>query len=345
MTMLKALTAVGFGAILSLAAAGQGANAQTAAEFYAGKRIEIYTGGAPGSSYDTWARVYGDYLTKHLPGNPTFLVRNMPGGGHITVTNYLLEKAPQDGTALGLFSQFIPQASVTGVKKDQLKADPNNFFHFLGSGDDADQVCFVRSTHPAQNAADMFKHELIFGGSGAGSGTTGLAVFFQKIIGMKIKLIDGYKNSDEIMLAMERGEVHGLCQTYQGLQKRRLTWPDPNYVRILVRLREREIPGVNVSSAYEFVKEKHQREALDFYANALSLGRPFVAPPAVPKDRVELLRKAFHSMIQDKAFIDTASKQNLDFSPIEGADMEKVFAKVRSSSREAIDTVLEFMGE
>ena len=314
---------------------------QSIEEFYRGKQIELISGSEPGSAYDSWARIFSQFMPKYIPGRPTFIVKDMPGAGHIKATNYLYSVAPKDGTSIGVLSQLMPTASVL-KNKPGLLADFTKF-HFLGSPDRTNQVCIVGRNAKVRSGADLFTTELTVGGAGAGGGISAIPTFLRDALGMKFKLIEGYKGASDIMLAIDRGELDGICETYQGAIHNRPNAFIDGSLSLLFNIEEQPIPGTGAPSVHQFIKDPEQEKIITFYSLNAQIGRPIVVPPGTPLDRVEALRKAFVAMCNDPEFLAEATKQNLDPAPFPAAEMEETFRRILSTPQAIIDRAAKFM--
>ena len=312
---------------------------QSVADFYRGKTIDFIVGTETGSSYDSFARL----LAKHMkiPGDPGFIVRSMPGAGHIKATNWLYSSAPKDGTAIGMISQLIPTATVL-KNKPGLEADFTKF-RWIGSTDSARQVCVARPDAKVKGGGDLFTEKLIVGGTGAGSGVTAIPTFLRDVFGMKFEIIMGYKNSGDVMLAMERGEVEGVCQTYQGVEHSRPGQMASGKLRLLFNLEKDPIPGTTAPTVREFARTEDQRLLADFFSANNDLGRPIVMPPGVPEDRLKAIRDAFDAAVRSKDYLDEAEKQHLDTNARSGVDQEADFRGILATPPAIIQLATKYM--
>jgi tripartite-type tricarboxylate transporter receptor subunit TctC len=282
--------------------------AQPAAQFYLGKQVKLVTGSPPGDSYDVWARILARHMSRHIPGEPTIIVQNMPGGGTLIAANWLYTVAPKDGTVFGTFSRNLPAQAVLG--RPNFNFDPRKF-GWLGSPETVNRVCIANTNANVQNASELFTKELLVGGGGAGEVTTFLPTLFNKLLGTKFKLVDGYKGTGGVLLAMERGEVEGTCMSMSQLSGPRRDLLDNNKVRILFSTETKPLAEFpTVPTIYQFVKTSEQRQILGFINSSLEFGRPFMAPPDVPADRLDVLRRAFAETVKDPAFLaETAQRK------------------------------------
>jgi tripartite-type tricarboxylate transporter receptor subunit TctC len=291
-------------------------HAQSPADFYRGKQLRMIVGTEAGQDYDTWARLVARHMRQYIPGNPTFVIENMPGAGSLIAANYLYNKAPQDGTALGLVSRNIPNYAI--MRQPNANYDPLKF-NWIGSPEMTHRGCYARSDTGIKSPEDLFTRELVVGGDGAGTALTETPALLRNLLGMKFKVIDGYKGATAVILAMERGEVEGICQTtsaFSGSAQRLL---DDGTFRILFTTEPEPVPELKVPTVFAYAKTEEQRQILEVHASSLELGRPFLAPPNVPRERVAALRQAFDRTMTDDAFLAEAKQTNLKVEVKSGA--------------------------
>jgi tripartite-type tricarboxylate transporter receptor subunit TctC len=306
--------------VLSLAAPAQ---AQPAAEFYKGKTIRVIVGTSPGD-YDTWVRLVVRYLPQYIPGQPNFVVENMPGAGSLIAANHLYNRAARDGTVLGSVSRNIPHYAF--AKKANANFDPLKF-HWIGSPEVNNRGCFARADSGVRTARDLLERELVVGTDGAGTSLSEMPVLLKNLLGMRFRTVDGYKGSNDVVLAIQRNEVQGICQTLTAFSQSAQHMLDNGTVRLLFTTERDPVPGSKAPTIFEFTSDEEQRMILDFQASALETGRPWLAPPEVPADRVALLRRAFNAAMKDPALLDDAKKRGLDVNPRTGEQVEAVLRK------------------
>ena len=333
------------GALALAATPGVGtapAAAQSAAEFYKGRQIEFLTGGASGNIYDVWARLLGRHWGKQIPGNPTFLIRNMPGAGHLTATNHLYNQSPRDGSVVALISRNM-------VIQDLLKVDAVKFsvteFAWLGSPEFSQRVCVARAGAKVQKAEDLFKTELTVGGVGAGSAVSNTPILLSKLLGMKFKLVEGYQTSPEVFLAMERGEVDGVCLLLAAIESSGPGWIKAGKLKILFNLEKDPLPGVDAPSVQSFAKSDEERAVIAFYNSNTELGRPVNTTQGVPRERGEALRRAFDATMKDRDFREDAEKTGFKIDPMTGEQVEAAIRRLMSTSKATIDKTIEIVGK
>ena len=296
--------------------------AQSVADFYKGRQIHMVVGTEAGQDYDTWARL----VTRHMrvPGNPTFVIENMPGAGSLIAANYLYNKAAQDGTYLGMLSRNIPNYAI--MRQPNANFDPLKF-GWIGSPEMTHRGCYARSDTGIKSPQDLFARELLVGGDGAGTALTETPMLLKNLLGMKFKLIDGYKGATAVVLAMERGELAGICQNTSAFQGSAQHLLDDGTFRILFTTEPDPVPELKVPTVFAYAKTDEQRQILEVHASSLELGRPILAPPNVPADRVAALRQAFDAAMQDPALIDEARQMKLT---VEARSGEAITAAIRT---------------
>jgi len=321
----------------SLPAHAQGPSAD---DFYRGKQVKVIVSFEAGTDYDQWTRLITRHLGKHLAGHPTFVVQNMGAAGGILATNHLFNVAPPDGTVIGMIGRNLPYFALmqeSGVRYDPAK------FNWIGSPELTNRVCTAFERAAVRTAADLFERELLVGGAGAASAVSTTPVLLAKLLGMKFKLIEGYPAPAAVLLAMERGEVEGLCQTVTAIRSGRPGWIESGRLRILFNMERTPLPYGGAPSIYSFAKTEEQRRIIALYASSIELGRPMVAPPAVPVERVEALRRAFQATTADPAFRAEAEKQKLEVNVVHGAQIATLVGDLMATPPETIKRMQEML--
>jgi tripartite-type tricarboxylate transporter receptor subunit TctC len=340
--MSQQLRALAVAGLLAASAAPSGAAEQTVEDFYKTHTIEFYTGGGAGNVYDQWARLIAHGLQPRLPGHPTFIVRNMPGGGDLVVTNFLFNQAPRDGTILGLVSRNMPTQEALGVAAVRFKTTE---FNYIGSPEFTQRVCVASSQAKVKNAQDLFTTQLLVGGTGAGSAVSTSPILLSKLFGMKLKLVEGYRNGPQIFLAMDRGEVEGVCQTLSAIEASRPGAIAKGDVRVLFNLDANPLEGIDAPSIQKFAKTDEQRRILTFYNSNVDLGRPLLTTPGVPADRLAALRKAFDGLMADPAFRAEVKKAGFEVNPISADVVARRVKEIIDTPQEIIDKTVALVGK
>lgn len=320
--------------LLALPVAGVAA-AQSVADFYRGKQGRFVVHSAPGGAYDSWARLIGPYLTKHLPGAPTFVPQNMPGAGGLVAANYLYSRAPRDGSVIGMVGRNIPSDAL--MKAGKVDFDPRRF-NWIGNPEMGATVSIVTAAAPVKTGADLFTNEVLVGGAGAGSAVSTMPIVLRNLLGMKYKLVEGYGSQSAITLAIERGEVHG---TFATLTSALTSFPgafESGKMRILFNLERKPVPGLDAPSVFEFAKTDEQRQILSLLSVSSEVGRPMLAPPEVPPERVAALRTAFDAAMKDPQLQADAKKMGLPVTnAVSGAELEAIINELMATPKHLVE--------
>jgi len=300
-----------------------------AGDLHAQSQSRVIISAAPATDYDMFARLITQQMTKRLPGNPNIVAQNMPGAGGIIATNYLYNIAAQDGSVLGMVNRNMPHVALT--KMSNVQFDPVKF-HWLGSPEVSTQVCVAVTGVPVQKAEDLFQKELLIGGAGSGSAPSVAALLLSNLLGMKFKLVDGYKSVPDVSLAMMRGEVHGVCQSLNALRGGNLQgWIEAGKLKVLFNLEQKPLPGLNAPSIFQYAKTDEQRAILTLNASAAVMGRPMLLPPNVPADRVAVLRKAFIDAVNDPGLKAEVEKVGGEVTLVPGVEMQKLVGDIMAT--------------
>lgn len=294
--------------------------------FYQGKTIEIVIGYPPAGSNDIYARRLAEHLPRFIPGNPTIVPRNMPGAGSLTAAAHIYNKAPKDGTTLGIMAPTIPLDERLGSIGDRFKSAE---FGWVGRINSLVNIIFVRADS-LKSIDEAFTKEASLSATGAGSALTIYPNALNHIVGTKFKLIMGYKGSAEGMLAVDRHEVDGHCTGWDTLKTSHPDWLKEGKVRLLVQFalkRHPELP--NIPTAVELAKTEKKKALMSAVVGASEIGISFFTTPGVPGDRLAVLRTAFTNCMKDAAFIADLKKLNLGLSPLPGEAVGKLVSGVK----------------
>ena len=276
------------------------------ANFYKGKTVRFVIGANAGGGNDSYARLVGRYLGKYIPGNPSILPLNMPGAsGHISAA-HIYAVAAKDGTAIGATTPgVITDPLWTGESgADKFKYDPVKMIH-LGSAQAATYNCYVRADAPAKTFTDTYTHEVIVGAAQEGGSTRDAPVLLNNVLGSKFRVISGYPGTHEILLAMEKNEVQGVCgMGWDSMYSQRPDWLEKGVIRVLVQENLAGNPmfdRMGVPKSVDFAKTPEDRQVMELAYAQQAFGRPYILPPGTPTDRVAALRKAFMAAVADEA--------------------------------------------
>ncbi len=329
-------------AALSCAAIFQSgiAHAQTpTADFYRGKTIRIIAGAAAGAAYDFMARVLANHYGRYIPGQPAFIVENMPGAGSIIMLNYLANRAPQDGTAIGLaLGGVIHEPRLNALSRDgkNVQFDATKF-GWLGSPAQQPLIYVVWHQTPFVTFADLQKQEATFATTSRSGDNFVIPVFTNQALGTKLKLVQGYKGVNDIFHAMEQGEVQGTGMILASLLAKQ-DWIRDRKARVLMQFgagRNRLIP--DVPTAIETLQDESAKTMLRIYAQKYSTTYPFLLPAGVPPERLTALQDAFDAAMKDERLIADARKFGIDIDPVRGVEIEKIVAEVATLPADIVD--------
>jgi tripartite-type tricarboxylate transporter receptor subunit TctC len=308
-----------------------------AANALAGKTFRMIIGFGVGGGYDQWARTVAQHMGKHLPGNPTLVPQNMPAGGSIAATNYIYELAPKDGTVLGLIGRDVPLAPITGAPGARF--DPTKM-SWIGTPTKETNICIAYHTAAVKSVQDLYDKELLMGDVGPGSGTRIYPKALAALLGMKFKQVSGYPSSADIFLAMERGEVQGICESLDSVSSRRPDWIASKQVTVLFQAASEPNPALKgVPLARDLARSDEERQTIDFLYAGQGIGRPFAAPPNLPPEALKMLRDAFDATMKDSEFIADVKKQKFDLDPTNGAGLAALIDKIYATPKPVVDKV------
>jgi tripartite-type tricarboxylate transporter receptor subunit TctC len=318
---------------LVIGAAAQGAG--DAAGFYKGRALDLYIGYSVGGAYDLYARVIGRHLGAHVPGNPTLVPKNLEGAGSLRLANYLYRVAPRDGSAIGTIGRGIAFDPLLIGQGDAFDAQR---FNWIGSANNEVSVCVALRQSGIAKFEDLFAKELTVGGTGTSADTDQFPRVLNSVLGTHFKIVEGYPGGNDIILAMERGEVAGRCGwSWSSVKSTHKSWIEDKRMVVLVQLSLTKHPDLpDVPLVMDFAKTDEQRQILKILFARNVMGRPYLAPPNVPADRVAALREAFAATMTDKDFLAEAAKTDLEINPVSGAEVEKLVKEVYAEPADII---------
>jgi tripartite-type tricarboxylate transporter receptor subunit TctC len=305
--------------------------AAAAADFYQGKTLIVVIGYSVGGGYDLYARVLARHLGKHIPGNPTIVPQNMVGAGSLRAANYIYGVAPKDGTVIGTFSRSLAIAPlISSASFDARK------FTWLGSITNDVSVCITWNTSAIKSWDDMMTRQFVAGGEATGSDPNIFALMYKNVFGAKVKLVSGYPGTNDITLAMERGEVDGLCGiSWSTIKSRHADWITGNQINVPVQAAMQKDPALpQVPLAMDLIKGAEQTQILKLFLATQVLARPFAAPPGLPPDRQMILRTAFDATVRDPDFRAEADKLGLDVNPIPGTSIDALLEEIYATPKD-----------
>ena len=319
------------------------AQSDDGSDFYRGRQLTFAIASTPGGGYDSYGRLVARHLVKHIPGNPGNLVTNMTGAGGHLVGRYISEVAPRDGTWIAVVLPGTITAALY-VDKAKLQYDPAKLVQ-LGSANSEVNLCFVRSDTGLKSLADAQAREVIVGGSADGGATREEPAVLNNLLGTKFKVVSGYPGTREIILAIEKGEVSGVCaMSLTAMALQRPQWLETGFIRPISQNHGQgsaALTAQGVMRATDLARTPEDRQVLELIYSQQLFGRPFVVAPGVPPARVAVLRRAFLDALQDKELLADAAKMRLDVGPVSGEELQTLVEKLYATPAHIISRATE----
>ena len=310
------------------------------ASFYKGRTVNLIVGSSAGGGYDLYGRLIARFISRYIPGNPTVVVSNMPGAGGIVLTQFIANVGPKDGTSIGA---IFPGAIMEPLLGDRSKVKYDvTTLNYIGSANSDGYVCVVRADASVKRYADVFEHEVILGASSGGGSTVDFPTMMVNLLGAKFRLVTGYPGSNEISLAMEKGEVQGTCGVgWSTITTGRPQWIRDGFARVLAQENLKAMPDIAALGApltMSFARTDEQRRIMELVYAQPTFGRPYVVAPEVPADRVAALRAAFASVMADADLLAEAKRMNLDVvDPMAGADLQALVTRLLATPEDIVE--------
>lgn len=319
----------------AIAAALPGAaRADAVADFYKGKDITIVVAFDAGGGYALYARSLAQFWGRHIPGNPNVITQFMPGAGGTRATNHLFAAAPKDGLFVGMPSNTY--ALSQALQESAVRYEAQSF-SALGRIDNMNSAIMVWRAAPANNLKDMETKETIFGGTGKAAQDYMNPTLMKNLLGLKYRVVLGYPGSKEINIAIERGEIHGMANSWasvKSVQAHNLAEKKIIPVAMVALQRAADLP--DVPTLMELAKTPESKAIMELMASTTAVGRVFIAPPGVPADRVAALRRAFDATMKDPEFIAEAEKRKMDLDPMTGIEVQRIVDKTVATPPEIV---------
>lgn len=314
-----------------------------AQDFYKGKSVKLIVGAAAGGGYDSHSRLVSKHMSGHIPGNPNIVVMNMPAAGGLVATNHVYAIADKDGSSFGLFNRYSILAAVLGNEQARFKVEEFNWLGTPASYSDNAYLFVIRSALPQKTVEDLRNANPPLSVGNVGSAPVRV---LKEALGLNLKIIEGYKGSNELDLAFERGEVDGHTVGYANMLSRQPEWLEKNFVRPMIQFgRIDRLPALkDVPTAREVARTPEDRALIEFTETPLLMAFPFAAPPGVPADRVAILRKAFKDTMDDKAYQADVAKQRLEYTPKYGEEVQAIIASMAKAPKSVIERYKEIVG-
>jgi tripartite-type tricarboxylate transporter receptor subunit TctC len=332
-THVQCLNAFAVAVLAVVASTSAGAQS----DVFAGKTVQIIVGFGSGGGYDVWARTLARHIGRHLPGRPAVVTQNMPGAGSLNAANHLYAVAPRDGTAIGIIARDAVIAPLTGQKGARFDATK---FSWIGSPAMERNVCVVYHTARVQTFVDLLQRELIVGATGLGSGGAVYPRALNALLGTKFKLITGFGSSADVFLAMERGEIEGSCDSLDSIVGRRPDWLGSRKAAILLQGGTEPDPHLkDVPFVLDLARNDEERQTIRLLYAGQGLGRPFLAPPDLPPERLTMLRDAFEATMRDSEFAADVRRQKLDLEPKNGTALAALVRSIYDTPKPIVERV------
>jgi tripartite-type tricarboxylate transporter receptor subunit TctC len=328
---IRVVTAV----ICAVASCPPSANAQTGEEFYRGKSISMLVGSGAGGGYDTYARIFARHMSRHIPGNPAIIAKNMPAAAGLAAASTLYTTADKDGSTIAAFTNgaaMEPLFGNTSVRYDAQK------FNWLGSIGKLQNVCATWHQSPVKTIEAARAREVIVAAAGATSNTAIVPKALNALIGTKFKVVAGYDTGAGLTLSIERGEAEGICGlSWSTIKASRPHWIRDKLLNIIVQMGLQKLSDLpNVPSALDLVTDPDNRPVLELILIRQEAGRPFAAPPGVPAERIAALRRAFAATLDDGEFRADADKAQLEIEPLTASEIETFLARAYGAPRTTV---------
>src|SRR3954469_18894229 len=306
-------------------------------ESLAGKNVTLIIGFGPGGGYDLWGRTVARHIGKHRPGNPTVVPQNMPGAGSYVAASHIYGAAPKDGTVFAIIARDAalgPLSNAPGARFDATK------FSWLGSPTREHNACIANATAKVKTAKELRETELILGDTGPGTGTRSYPKVLNDLLGYKFKLVSGFRSSADVFLAMERGEVDGICESLDSINQRKPDWIPRKTVNVLLQAGAESRPELaGVPNVLTLARNDEEKQVLEYLYAGQDIGRPFVAPPDLPPERLKMLRDAFNATMKDPEFAADVKRHKFDLEPEDGEHLAALINKIYATPKAIIDRV------
>jgi tripartite-type tricarboxylate transporter receptor subunit TctC len=303
------------------------------ADFYSKKTVTIAVGSSAGGNYDLYARLLGRHIGQHIPGKPTVVVQNLPGAGSRRLANVLSNVGPHDGTMIGLPNQGIAMDQALGAEGVQYDARK---FHWIGSPIEEVNVLWAWQTNPVKTVEEAKQHEFVAGATGPGSPTTFYPRIMNTLLGTKFKVVAGYPGSNELDLAIEKGEVGGRVVGWSSL-KITGDWVATGKAIVLLQFGLRKAPDLpNVRLLPELAGSDRDRQIFEYLCLVPAMGRPFFMSAGTSAERAAVMRAAFDATMKDPAFLDEAKRSKLEIGPVSGDELRQIVGRMFDASPDVL---------
>jgi tripartite-type tricarboxylate transporter receptor subunit TctC len=324
---------------VGLAAAALAAAPAAAADYYAGKTIDLVVGNYPGGGYDIYARTVARHLGRHIPGNPNIVVKNMPGAGSAKAGHHISTIAAKDGLSIGAVT---PGAIIGPLLDDKPETlfDPNKVI-YLGTANAGSRICAVFEKSKIRSFDDSMTQKTVFGGVAAGDATQDFAYMVKRTTGAAIEVVSGYKGTLDVTLAMERGEIDGACGwDWSSAKSQKPDWIRDGRLKLLLQIGPKpnaELTQRGVPELWRYIKSEDDRKVAEMITSQQAFQRPYFVAPGTPPEHVATLRAAFDAAMKDTQFLADAEKMHIDVSPLPGAEVQERVATFYATPKAIVE--------
>jgi tripartite-type tricarboxylate transporter receptor subunit TctC len=314
------------------------ATSSSAGDYYAGKSIDLLIGAPPGGGYDIYARALARHYGRHIPGQPTIVAKNMPGAASARAAGFISTLAPKDGTAI---AALMPGGVVGPLldEKAETLFDPTKVL-YLGTANNGTRICVSHKDSKIKTFDDALTQKASFGGVSTSDSTRGYGYMHKKTSGAKYDVVSGYSGTAEIALAMERGELDGVCGwDWASFKSQRPDWIRDNKVNLLLQVGlepNEELTRMGVPAVFKYVTNEDDRKAVELIISQQVFQRSYIAPPGLPAGLLDTLRSAFDATMRDKDFLHDAETIRIDISPLPGAKVQELVQKIYAAPKDIV---------
>jgi tripartite-type tricarboxylate transporter receptor subunit TctC len=322
-----------FASIAVLMVLARGAAAAGVEDFYKGRNVDLIIGYSAGGGYDAYGRLLARYIGKHIPGNPSVIPQQMAGAGSLRAANYIYSVAAKDGSVFGTFSRSMAISPLI----DKAAFDSRKFT-WLGSVTDDDTICVSSAASPVKTWSDFLSKPSKFGGEGAGADPDIWTLLYKKVFGANVQLVSGYPGTNDIVLALERGEVDGLCGiSWSTIKTQHPQWLTDHSVNLIVQAALTKQPEIDaVPLATDLATTSEQLQILKLLLVGQAMARPFAAPPGIPDDRKAALIAAFDATMTDGDFLAEAQKLDFEVRPVAASKIDALLAEAYETPKDVL---------
>jgi len=314
------------------------ATSAAAGDYYAGKSIDLLIGAPPGGGYDIYARALARHYGRHIPGQPIIVAKNMPGAASARAAGFISTLAPKDGTAI---AALMPGGVVGPLldEKAETLFDPTKVL-YLGTANNGTRICVSRKDSKIKTFDDALTQKAVFGGVSTSDSTRGYGYMHKKTSGAKYDVVSGYSGTAEIALAMERGELDGVCGwDWASFKSQRPDWIRDHKANLLLQVGlepNEELTRMGVPSVFKYITNEDDRKVVELIISQQVFQRSYIAPPGLPAEQLDTLRSAFDATMRDQDFLHDAETIRIDIAPLPGAKVQELVQKIYAAPKDVV---------